>query len=85
MDPLEVLLGPMTQASDKRFKEALHVLTRDAHVQGNKKEEAHVFNFKKETKMVNVIKLNPDLDQEPSSFDLLICCYFGADLVLICS
>ena len=85
----------MTRARAKRFKEALHVLIRDAHV-----EEARVFNSKKETKMVHIIKLNPDLDQEPRSFLLLdlllfwsrfgvdllpICCYLGADLVLICS
>ena len=63
VDPLEVPLGPMTRAKAKRFKEALHVLIRDAHV-----EEARVFNSKKETKMVHIIKLNPDLDQEPMSF-----------------
>ena len=63
VDPLEVPLGPMTRARAKRFKEALHVLIRDAHV-----EEACVFNSKKETKMVHIIKLNPDLDQEPRSF-----------------
>ena len=63
MDPLEVPLGPMTRVRAKRFKEALHVLIRDAHM-----EEAHVFNPKKETKMVHVIQLNPDLDQEPRSF-----------------
>ena len=63
VDPLEVPLGPMTRARAKRFKEALHFLIRDAHV-----EEAHVFNSKKETKMVYIIKLNPDLDQEPRSF-----------------
>ena len=63
-------------------------------------EEPCVFNSKKETKMVHIIKLNPYLDQEPRSFlfldlllfwsrfgvDLLpICCYFGADFVMICS
>ena len=37
VDPLEVPLGPMTRARAKRFKEALHVLIRDAHV-----EEARV-------------------------------------------
>ena len=63
VDPLEVPLGPMTRARAKRFKEALHVLIRDAHV-----KEVRVFNFKKETKMVHVIKLNPDLDQEPRCF-----------------
>ena len=63
VDPLEVPLGPMTRARAKRFKEALHVLIRDAHV-----EEARVFNSKKEMKMVHIIKLNPDLDQEPRSF-----------------
>ena len=63
VDLLEVPLGPMTRARAKRFKKALHVLIRDAH-----DEEARVFNSKKETKMVHIIKLNPDLDQEPSSF-----------------
>ena len=63
VDPIEVPLGPMTRARAKRFKEALHVLIRDAHV-----EEAHVFNSKKETKMLHAIKLNPDLDLEPRSF-----------------
>ena len=63
VDPLEGPLSPMTRARAKRFKEALHVLIRDAHV-----EEARVFNSKKETKMVHIIKLNPDLDQEPRSF-----------------
>ena len=57
VDSLEVPLGPMTRARAKRFKEALHVLIRDAHV-----EEARVFNSKKETKMVHIIKLNSDLD-----------------------
>ena len=63
VDLLEIPLGPMTRAKAKRFKEALHVLIRDAHV-----EEARVFNSKKETKMVHVIKLNPELDQEPRRF-----------------
>ena len=45
MDSLEVPLGHMTQATAKRFKEALHVLIRDAHV-----EEARVFNSKKGNK-----------------------------------
>ena len=63
VDPLEVPLGPMTRARAKRYKEALHVLIRDAHV-----EETRVFNSKKETKMVHIIKLNPDLDQEPRCF-----------------
>ena len=63
VDPLEVPLGIMTRARVKRFKEALHVLIRDAHV-----EEAHVFNSKKEIKMVHVIKLNPDLEKEPRIF-----------------
>ena len=44
VDPLEILLGPMTQARAKRFKEALNVLIRDAQV-----EEAYVFNSKEET------------------------------------
>ena len=63
VDPLEVPLGLMKRARAKRFKEAIHILIRDAHV-----EEARVFNSKKETKMVHIIKLNPDLDQEPRSF-----------------
>ena len=63
VDPLEVPLGPLTRARTKRFKESLHVLIRDAHV-----EEARVFNSKKETKMVHILKLNPDLDQESRSF-----------------
>ena len=57
VDPLEILLGLMTRAKAKRFK------------------EAHVFNSKKETKMVHVIKVNLDLDQEPRHFllvDLLL-------------
>ena len=62
-DPLEIPLGPMTRARAKRFKEVLHVLIEDAHV-----EEARVFNDKKETKIVHVIKLNSDLDQEPRLF-----------------
>ena len=33
VDPLEVPLGPMTRPRAKRFKEALHVLIRDAHVE----------------------------------------------------
>ena len=63
VDLLDIPLGPMTRAKAKRFKEALLVLIRDAHV-----EEARVFNSKKEKKMVHVIKLNPDLDQEPRRF-----------------
>ena len=63
VDPLEVPFGPMTRARAKRFKEALHVLIRDAHV-----EEARVFNSKKETKMVHIIKLNPDLDIRAKEF-----------------
>ena len=50
-------MGPMKQARAKRLKEALNVLIRDAQV-----EEAHVFNSKKDTKMVHIIKLNPDFD-----------------------
>ena len=45
----------MTRARAKRFKKALHVLIRDAH-----DEEARVFNSKKETKMVHIIKGKPD-------------------------
>ena len=47
----------------KRLKEALHVLIRDAHM-----EKVRMFNSNKETKMVHVIKLNPDLDQDPRRF-----------------
>ena len=57
VDPLEIPLGPMTQARAKRFKEVLNVLIRDALV-----EEAHMFNSKEETKMVHIIKVNPELD-----------------------
>ena len=59
-DPLAIPLGPMTQARAKRFKEALNVLIQDAQVEG-----AHVFNSKEKTKMVHIIKVNPDLDQDP--------------------
>ena len=62
-DQLEIPLGPMTRTRAKRFKEALNVLIRDAQV-----KEARVFNSKKETNMVHVIKVNPDLDHEPSCF-----------------
>ena len=58
-DSLEIPLGPMTRARAKRFKEALNVLIRDAQV-----EEAHMFNSKEETKIVYVIKVNLELDQE---------------------
>ena len=63
MDPLEIPLGPMTRVRAKRFKEALNVLIQDAQV-----EEVHEFNFKEETKMVHVIKVNPELDQEARRF-----------------
>ena len=59
-DPLEISLDLMTCARAQRFKEALNVLIRDAQV-----EEAHMFNSKEETKMVHVIKIYPELDQEP--------------------
>ena len=68
--PPEIPLGPMTRAKAKRFKEALNVLILDVIV-----EEVHVFNSKKETNMVHVIKVNLDLDQEPRHFlfvDLLL-------------
>ena len=55
-DLLQIPFGPMTQTRVKRFKEALNVLIRDAHV-----EEAHVFNSKEETQMVYIIKVNSDL------------------------
>ena len=63
VDSLEILLGLMTRARAKRFKEALNVLIRDAQV-----EEAHIFNSKEETKMVHIIKVNPKLDQEIRHF-----------------
>ena len=59
-DPLGIPLGPMTRAKAKRFKEALNVLIQDAQAKG-----AHMFNSKEETKMVHVIKVNQDLDQDP--------------------
>ena len=77
-NPLEISLGLMTRARAKTFKEVLNVSIRDAQV-----EEAHVFNSKKETKMVHVIKVNSDFNQEPRRFDLLIFCYFIADLLQI--
>ena len=64
--PVEIPLGPMTRVRAKRFKESLNVLIRDVQV-----EEARVFNSKKETKMVYVIKVNPDLDQELRRFLLV--------------
>ena len=62
-DPLEISLGPLTEARAKRFKEALNVLIRDAQV-----DKAHVFNSKEETRIVYVIKVNPDLNQQPRRF-----------------
>ena len=53
-DPLEILFGSMIRARAKIFKKALNVLIRNAQI-----KEAHVFNSKEETKMVNVIKVNP--------------------------
>ena len=49
-------LGPITRVRAKRFKEALNVLIQDAQVEG-----AHVLNSKEETKMVHIIKVNPEL------------------------
>ena len=63
MDPLEIPPGPMTRAMAKRFKEALNVLIQDAQVEG-----AHVLNSKEETKMIHVIKVNSELDQELGCF-----------------
>ena len=63
MGPFEISLGPMTRASVKIFKETLNVLIRYTQV-----EEVHVFNSKEETKMVHVIKVNPELDQELGCF-----------------
>ena len=53
----------MTRARAKRFKDALNVLIRDTQV-----EEAYMFNFKEETKMVHVIKVNLRYDQELGCF-----------------
>ena len=61
-NPLEIPLGSITQAKAKRFNEALNVLIQDAHV-----EDAHVFNSKEKTKIFHVIKVNPDLEQDPRS------------------
>ena len=77
-EPLEILLDLMTRARAKRFEEVLNFLIQDVQVEG-----AHVFNSKEETKMVHVIKVNPNLDQDPDIFDLLIYCYFRVDLLLI--
>ena len=63
MDKLGIPLGPTTRAKAKRFKEALNVLIQNAQV-----EEAHMFNSKEEKKMVHVIKVNPELDQELGRF-----------------
>ena len=52
---LKISLDPMTRARVKRLKKTLNVLIRDAQV-----EEAHVFNYKEKTKMVHVIKVNPN-------------------------
>ena len=83
VDPLEITLGLMTRAKAKRFKEALNFLIQDAQVEG-----AHVFNSKEETKMVHVIKVNSDLDQDPRrltfQFASIFWSLFAADLVLIC-
>ena len=62
-DPLEIPLGPITRARAKRFKEALNVLIQDSQAEG-----AHGLNSKKKTKLVHVIKVNPNLDQELRRF-----------------
>ena len=62
-DPLEIPLGPITRAKAKRFKEALNVLIQDSQAEG-----AHGLNSRKETKLVHVIKVNPNLDQELRRF-----------------
>ena len=62
-NPLKISLDPMTRAIVKRLKKPLNVLIPDAQV-----EEAHVFNYKEKTKMVHVIKLNPDLAQHLGCF-----------------
>ena len=62
-DPLEIPRGPITRARAKRFKEALNVLIQDSQAEG-----AHGLNSKKETKLVHVIKVNPNFDQELRRF-----------------
>ena len=62
-DPLEIPLVLITRARAKRFKEALYVLIQDSQGEG-----AHGLNSKKETKLVYVIKVNPNLDQELRRF-----------------
>ena len=62
-DPLEIPRGPITRAKAKRFKEALNVLIQDSQAEG-----AHGLNSKKETKLVHVIKVNPNFDQELRRF-----------------
>ena len=62
-DPFEIPLGPMTRARAKRFKEVLNVLIQDAQVEG-----AHILNSKEGTKMVHVIKVTLELDQELRRF-----------------
>ena len=56
-DPLEIPLGPITRARAKRFKEALNVLIQHSQAEG-----AHGLNSRKETKLVHVIKVNPNLN-----------------------
>ena len=63
VDPLEISLGSITRARAKRLKETLNVLIQDAQV-----ESVHVLNSKEETKMVHVIKVNPELGQELGHF-----------------
>ena len=62
-DPLEIPRGPITRARAKRFKEALNVLIQDSQAEG-----AHGLNSKKETKLVHVINVNPNFDQELRRF-----------------
>ena len=59
----------MTRTRVRRFKEALNVLIQDAQV-----EEAHVF-------MVTSSKQIRIWTKSQGVFNLLICCYFGADLL----
>ena len=63
VNPLKISLDLMTRVRVKRLKKTLNVLIRDAQV-----EEAHVFNYKEKTKMVYVIKVNPDLGQQLGRF-----------------
>ena len=71
--PLEISLSLITRVKAKRFKEAFNVLIQNAHVEGT-----HMLNFKEETKMIYVIKVNSELSQELGRF------FFGVIYRIIC-